>query len=101
MIQRVRSRLLVLAAVFALVTGVLVALIQREGIAMGSGGQVFALALGAFVLALVAGLVTMELMRRPMRELAHQTRNVVRDTSRRVSILERIRATSSTSSRSG
>jgi two-component system phosphate regulon sensor histidine kinase PhoR len=45
-------------------------------------------ALAVFVLVMVTGLITLELARRSIRELADQTRNVVRDTSRRVSILD-------------
>ncbi len=88
MIQRVRSRLLLLAIALALGFAVVVAIIERQDSAMSATGEVALVALAVFVLVMVTGLITLELARRSIRELADQTRNVVRDTSRRVSILD-------------
>ncbi len=88
MIQRVRSRLLLLAIVLALGVGVVVAIIEQQDVALSAGGNIAMAALAVFVIVMVTGLVTLDLARRSMRELANQTRNVVRDTSRRVSLLD-------------
>ena len=91
MIQRVRSRLLLLAIALALGAGVIVAFFERQEIALSVTGEVAMVALAVFVLVLVTGLITLEIARRSMRDLANQTRNVVRDTSRRVSLLDAVK----------
>ena len=91
MIQRVRSRLLLLAIALALGVGIVVAIFERQGVALSTTGEVAMVALAVFVLVLVTGLFTLELARRSMRDLANQTRNVVRDTSRRVSLLDAVK----------
>ena len=88
MIQRVRSRLLLLAIVLALGAALVVGIGERQEVELGARGEIAMIALAAFVLVLVTGLIVLELARRSVRELAEQTRNVVRDTSRRVSLLD-------------
>jgi two-component system, OmpR family, phosphate regulon sensor histidine kinase PhoR len=91
LIQRVRSRLLLLAIALALGIGVVVAVLERQDVALSVTGEIAMVALAVFVLVLVTGLFTLELARRSMRDLANQTRNVVRDTSRRVSLLDAVK----------
>ncbi len=91
MIQRVRSRLFLLAIALAAGAGVVVALVERQHLALSVTAEVAMISLVVFVAVLIAGLVTLEILRRSMRELTQQTRNVVRDTSRRVSLLDAVR----------
>ena len=83
MIQRARRRLLGVAIVLAIVTGGAVTIVAgARAAALASLGPLAALA--AFVVAVVAGLVVIASLRRSLRELAVSTRDVVRDSSRRV-----------------
>ncbi len=86
MILRVRSRLLVTALVLALGVALVVGVMERQDLALGTTGEVALVALAAFVLVLVGGFITLVFARRELRDLADQTRNVVRDTSRRVAL---------------
>ena len=88
MIQRVRSRLFLLALALALAVAIVVGIAEAQGVVLDTTWQIIGLGVGVFALALIVGLVTLDLARGSMRELANQTRNVVRDTSRRVSILD-------------
>ncbi len=88
MIQAVRSRLILLAIVLAIGVPTLAYVIGEQGVTLTGGEQTLAVGLGAFLLVIVSGLVTLALVRRSMRGLAQQARNVVRDTSRRVTLLE-------------
>jgi len=91
LIQRVRSRLLLLAIVLAAGAGLIVGFAERQHVALGEKGEIAMIALAVFVIVLVSGLVTLQLARRSVRDLADQTRNVVRDTSRRVPLLDATR----------
>jgi two-component system phosphate regulon sensor histidine kinase PhoR len=83
----VRSRLLLLAAAFALIVGLACAVLGRNHtIAVATGGDIALLMLGTFVIALFTGLVALSMARRELRDLTSATRNVVRDTSRRVPV---------------
>lgn len=86
MIRRVRSRLILTAVVLALGVALVVSVIERQELALGSAGDVALLALAAFVLVMVGGFIALAIARRSLRELADQTRNVVRDTGRRVAL---------------
>jgi two-component system phosphate regulon sensor histidine kinase PhoR len=83
LIQRARRRLLGVAIVVAIAAGAAVSVLAgaRAG-ELASLGPLAALV--AFVIALVAGLVVIGSMRRSLRELAGSTRDVVRDSRRRV-----------------
>jgi hypothetical protein len=87
LIRRVRARLFVLAVVIALAAGVVCRLllqIDADELASRVETAPFVVAIGAFVVAIAAGWVTHAMMRRSLRELASATRDVVRDTSRRI-----------------
>ncbi len=88
MIRSVRSRLLLLAIVLAIGLPTVAWVIRGQGAVLTAGEEVVSVGVGVFVVVLITGLVTLELVRRAMRGLSEQTRNVVRDTSRRVSLLE-------------
>jgi two-component system phosphate regulon sensor histidine kinase PhoR len=88
LIQRVRSRLFVLALALALAVTVVVGIAEQQGVVLDTTSGIIGLGVAVFALALLVGLVTLDLARRAVRELADQTRNVVRDTSRRVSMLD-------------
>lgn len=84
MIQRARTRIVVVAVVAAIA----VAIITRSLVSLHASAVVdaapFAAALGAFVLALAVGWLVLATTRRALRDLARSTRDVVRDTARRV-----------------
>ncbi len=88
MIQRVRSRLILLASVLATAIALITSFFADRGFVLDTGGEIVLVSLGAFVVVVATGVVTLALVRRAMREVAEQTRNVVRDTSRRVSLLD-------------
>ncbi|MBL9013916.1 MAG: PAS domain-containing protein [Myxococcales bacterium] len=88
MIQRVRSRLYLLSLALAAVATLTAAVVSTHGLDVDSLSGFAWVGLLVLAVALVSGLVTLTLVRRSMREVADQTRNVVRDTSRRVSLLD-------------
>ena len=88
MIRRVRSRLYLFSIALAAVAAILAAVISTRGLDESSLTGFAWVGLLVLVVALVSGLVTLSLVRRSMREVADQTRNVARDTSRRVSLLD-------------
>jgi len=81
LIQRVRARLLSLALFVSLIAGIAAAASSRAP----SAAEVVPVALGAFAVAIVSGMVVALVMRATLRELVKVTREVVRDPSRRVS----------------
>ncbi|CAN5920497.1 hypothetical protein BH11MYX3_BH11MYX3_18120 [soil metagenome] len=83
-----RSRLTLLAIVLAIGIPTTAWLFRRQGAVLTAGEEVVAVGIGVFALVLATGLVTLALVQRSMRALNEQTRNVVRDTSRRVALLE-------------
>ena len=86
-----RSRLIVLALVVAVAAGIAcrVALgIEAEVLAARLAYAPYAVAAGAFAIALGFGAYVDAMRRRDLRELAAATREVVRDTARRVPHLE-------------
>lgn len=87
MIRRVRARLLVLAVVVAAAAGIVCYLIVRvesSELALLAEAAPLAAALAAFATALGTGWIVQSMMRKPLRELARSTQDVVRDTSRRL-----------------
>lgn len=91
MIQRVRSRLFLLAIALAAGAGLVIGLVERQHLVLSVASEIVLVVLGVFVIVLITGLVTLEVARRSIRDLASQTRNVVRDTSRRVSLLDAVK----------
>lgn len=81
MIRRARTRLIALAVAFAIAAGVASGAIVG---AHSAGAIVPIVALAAFVIAIATGWIVIETLRRSLRDLAISTRNVVRDSSRRV-----------------
>jgi two-component system phosphate regulon sensor histidine kinase PhoR len=88
LIQRVRSRLYLLAIALATVAAILAAALSSHGFDADALSGFAWVGLLVLAVALVSGLVTLALVRRSMREVTEQTRNVVRDTSKRVSLLD-------------
>ena len=86
MIQRARSRLILIAIAISGAIALVTAVLANRGFVLDTRSEIIAIALGAFVLVIVTGLITLALVRRSMREVANQTRNVARDTSRRVAL---------------
>ncbi|MEO7093714.1 MAG: histidine kinase dimerization/phospho-acceptor domain-containing protein, partial [Polyangiales bacterium] len=86
-----RSRLFLLAIALAASAGVVVALVESQHFALTATAEIMTISVVVFVAVLLAGLVTLQIVRRSMRDLIQQTRNVVRDTSRRVSVLDAAR----------
>ena len=83
MIQRARRRLLVVAIAFAIAAGATVSVVAgTRATELASLGPIAALV--AFVVAIVTGLVVITSIRKSLDELASSTRDVVRDSSRRV-----------------
>lgn len=76
MITRARARLFVVALLAALVVWLALRASYNELAPLA--------ALAAFVIALVAGIVVVESMRRSLRDLSESTRDVVRDSAKRV-----------------
>ncbi len=90
MIRRARLRVLVLAFALALTTGIVTALLVDDDLhALRSFASAapFTAAIAAGVIALAAGGVAIGSVRRSLRELERVTRDVVRDTSRRIPLL--------------
>ncbi len=86
MIARARRRLVALAAVLAIAVGVTTSFVtSARGI---ESSFAVTAAVGAFVIALASGLLAIESLRRSLRQLATSTRDVVRDSSRRVPAVE-------------
>jgi two-component system phosphate regulon sensor histidine kinase PhoR len=85
LILRVRARLLLVAVALSLVAGSLYGLFATD-LALSFRGDVFALMILAFVVALVAGSAVYVVLRRDLREVIAATKDVVRDTTRRVPI---------------
>jgi two-component system phosphate regulon sensor histidine kinase PhoR len=91
MLAGVRARLVVLAVALAVAAGILCYLVVRADaarLAALADAAPLAAAVGTFAIALFAGSVVQAMMRRPLHELAASTRDVVRDTSRRVPQIE-------------
>ena len=85
MIQRVRVRVLLLAVVLAAASGIAYQLIARipRAEARASLGPLLAAA-GMFVAVVLVGWIVTATMRRSLYELTAHTRDIVRDTNRRV-----------------
>ena len=85
MIKRARTRLIAIAALFAIAVGLAAsALLGARDTEPSIGWAVPLAALCTFVIAIVSGLFAVESLRRALRELARSTQAVVRDSSRRV-----------------
>ena len=85
MIKRARTRLIAIAALFAIAVGLAAsALLGARDTEPSIGWAVPLAALCTFVIAIVSGLFAVESLRRSLRELARSTQAVVRDSSRRV-----------------
>ena len=85
MIKRARTRLIAIAALFAIAVGLAASAIlgaRETEPAIGWAAPLAALC--TFVIAIVSGLFAVESLRRSLRELARSTQAVVRDSSRRV-----------------
>lgn len=80
MIQRVRGRLLGLALLLALVAGIASAAVMHTQAA----ADVLPIAIGAFVIAMIAGSAVALLLRGTLRDLVRTTQDVVRHPSRRI-----------------
>ncbi|MBA3464071.1 MAG: PAS domain-containing protein [Deltaproteobacteria bacterium] len=80
--------MILLASVLATAIALITSFFADRGFVLDTGGEIVLVSLGAFVVVVATGVVTLALVRRAMREVAEQTRNVVRDTSRRVSLLD-------------
>lgn len=76
MIARARSLLFLVAAIAALLVWLLLRASHEELAPIA--------AIGAFVIAFVAGIIVAESMRRSLRDLSESTRDVVRDSAKRV-----------------
>ncbi|MGN6105174.1 MAG: hypothetical protein ACTHU0_08725, partial [Kofleriaceae bacterium] len=87
MIRRTRHRLIALSIAIALIVGITCHLLLRvdaaELISLAAVAPLAA-AITAFAIAMFVGLVVKEMFRRSLRQLTDATRDVVRDTSRRV-----------------
>lgn len=86
MILRVRARLLLVAVALSLVAGGLYALFANDLRALSTSGDVFALMVLAFIVAIIAGTAVYLVLRRDLRTVIGATKDVVRDTTRRVPI---------------
>lgn len=86
MIQRTRKRLIALSLALAGAAAIATHLLARgsASVLVHTVGAPALAATGAFVIALGVGWFVKELFRRSLRELTEATRDVVRDTSRRV-----------------
>jgi len=85
LIKRARTRLIAIAALFAIAVGLAAsALLGARDTEPSIGWAVPLAALCTFVIAIVSGLFAVESLRRALRELARSTQAVVRDSSRRV-----------------
>jgi two-component system phosphate regulon sensor histidine kinase PhoR len=86
LIHSVRARLLALALAIGVGAGIASHLILRTDPATAASrdGTATAFGFAAFAIALVTGLLVHSMMRRRLHELATATRDVVRDTNRRV-----------------
>jgi len=85
LIKRARTRLIAIAALFAIAVGLAAsALLGARDTEPSIGWAVPLAALCTFVIAIVSGLFAVESLRRSLRELARSTQAVVRDSSRRV-----------------
>jgi len=84
LIQRARTRLLGIAIAAAIVVGIATRVFAGMHATEAGNGVAFAAALAAFVLALVTGWLVLASVRASLRDLARSTRDVVRDTARRV-----------------
>ena len=85
MIKRARTRLIAIAALFAIAVGLAASAIlgaRETEPAIGWAAPLAALC--TFVIAIVSGMFAVESLRRSLRELARSTQAVVRDSSRRV-----------------
>ena len=76
MIERARARLIIVAIIAAAIAGLIAHAVHEDSAAF--------VALAAFMIALVAGLVVIETMRSGLQDLARSTRDVVRDSAKRV-----------------
>jgi len=87
LIRHVRARLFVLALAIAIAVGIVCRALLRGDVldlaALSSSGPFVAAAV-AFAIALGVGLAVNNMMRRSLQALAQSTRDVVRDTSRRI-----------------
>ncbi|MEO8701576.1 MAG: ATP-binding protein [Kofleriaceae bacterium] len=87
MIQRVRTRLVLLAAAIAAVAGLACYALVREDpgeLVARAHAAPLVVAIAAFAIALLAGFVVASMMRSRLTELAAATRDVARDTGRRI-----------------
>ncbi len=92
MIQRVRSRLIALAASIAIASTVVCALLLRAGaLELTSAGEVLVIAAAMFALVLFIGWAVVGIIRRQIRELVAATRKVVRDPVLRVPVSDQPR----------
>jgi two-component system phosphate regulon sensor histidine kinase PhoR len=80
LIQRVRVRLLGLALLVSLISGVVAAAALRTQAA----SDVLPIAAGAFAIAIAVGWAVAEILRGVLRELVKRTRDIVRDPGRRI-----------------
>ncbi len=81
-----RVRLLLVAVALSLVAGGLYALFAINVNALSTGSSVLALMILAFVVAILAGIAVYAALRRDLRGVISATKDVVRDTTRRVPI---------------
>src|SRR5689334_11465600 len=89
MIRRVRSRLVIVAALFALVAALILPVaVSTTAVTVTDPDAVSFFALAVFGAALLGGLIAVEMMRRRLRDLVQATHQVARDTTRRVPVDE-------------
>ena len=85
----VRGWVLGLASGSAIVAAIVAnALVSADGLELGSGGAILAVALGVFAAVAFAGIVVVLIIRHQLRHLVAATRKVVRDTSVRIPITD-------------
>ncbi len=84
MIQRARSRLVLVAAVLALLAVVGYRVLHSDAVALSEDGTLLMIGLGAFAIALIAGTVAGGKVRSDARDLVEITHDIARDTTRRV-----------------
>jgi two-component system phosphate regulon sensor histidine kinase PhoR len=86
LILRVRARLLLVAVALSLASAGLYALFASDLEGMNARSGVLGLMIVAFVVALLAGAAVYLVLRRDLRDVVAATKDVVRDTTRRVPI---------------
>jgi two-component system phosphate regulon sensor histidine kinase PhoR len=86
LILRVRARLVLVAVALSLASAGLYALFASDLQGMNTRSSVLGLMIVAFVVALVAGAAVYLVLRRDLRDVVAATKDVVRDTTRRVPI---------------